>query len=427
MMYQFRLDDRHVHRSLFHSLRVQIVYVLATSLAAPLLVFGIVRGTHVFAFNSTINAQTLAVMAALLTLFTLRQVGGFFGLVLSRWILPTYGTFAAILGGVVIFLRLPYSSVLLAINFVFAIIALYVLVVLMARGKRAICYVIPVGRATELEDHGKLDMITLEHQVLPGDENAIVVADLHADLGPDWERFLTEVALQGHPIYHVVQLREALTGKVQFDHLSENSFGALIPAIAYKKVKRLIDLAASLALLPLLIPMMMVIGLLVKLDSSGPAFFLQRRMGYCGQPFWMVKFRTMTVTEDGEDGEASHTVENDERITRLGRFLRRTRLDELPQVFNILRGEMSWIGPRPEAVSLSRDYASKVPNYRYRHLVRPGITGWAQVHQGHVITVEDIQDKLRYDFYYVKNISFWIDMIIALGTVRVMISGFGAR
>jgi lipopolysaccharide/colanic/teichoic acid biosynthesis glycosyltransferase len=150
-------------------------------------------------------------------------------------------------------------------------------------------------------------------------------------------------------------------------------------------------------------------------------------MGYRGRIFSMIKFRTMAVTEDGGDHRASITRENDQRITRVGRFLRRTRLDELPQVFNILTGEMSWIGPRPEAISLSNEYTKKIPNYRYRHLVRPGISGWAQVHQGHVTTLDGINEKLRYDFYYVKNISLWLDIVIALSTIRVIITGFGAK
>src|SRR5690606_16733904 len=121
------------------------------------------------------------------------------------------------------------------------------------------------------------------------------------------------------------------------------------------------------------------------------------------------------------------TVERDARITGPGRFLRRCRLDELPQILNILRGEMSWIGPRPEAVPLSRLYESGLPFYRYRHIVRPGITGWAQVNQGHVAAVDEVLDKLHYDFFYIKNFSIWLDMLITLRTIRVVLTGKGAR
>jgi lipopolysaccharide/colanic/teichoic acid biosynthesis glycosyltransferase len=126
--------------------------------------------------------------------------------------------------------------------------------------------------------------------------------------------------------------------------------------------------------------------------------------------------RSDAITRDGDD-----------RVTRLGRFLRRYRIDELPQAINIIRGEMSWIGPRPEAVALSRWYELELPFYRYRHIVRPGITGWAQVNQGHVAEVEDVLWKLHYDFYYIKNFGFWLDILIIARTIRTVLSGFGAR
>jgi lipopolysaccharide/colanic/teichoic acid biosynthesis glycosyltransferase len=133
---------------------------------------------------------------------------------------------------------------------------------------------------------------------------------------------------------------------------------------------------------------------------------------------------------DAAKADARHaamTKKDDERVTRLGRFLRRTRIDELPQLFNILRGEMSWIGPRPEAIALSEWYQGELPFYSYRHIVRPGITGWAQVNQGHVTNLEDIGTKLQYDFYYIKNFSYWIDLLIVFRTFIVLVSGYGAK
>ena len=165
----------------------------------------------------------------------------------------------------------------------------------------------------------------------------------------------------------------------------------------------------------------------IRLDSPGAVFFRQRRMGFRGKGFYVLKLRTMTEANDGNDRERSITLSDDLRITRVGRFLRKSRLDELPQIFNILRGEMSWIGPRPEAVSLSRWYETEIPFYQYRHIVRPGITGWAQVNQGHVASIDEVHDKLQYDFYYVKNLSYWLDIVIALRTLRVILSGFGAK
>ena len=121
------------------------------------------------------------------------------------------------------------------------------------------------------------------------------------------------------------------------------------------------------------------------------------------------------------------TKDGDDRITRVGAFLRRSRLDELPQIINILKGEMSWIGPRPEAAVLSTWYTGEIPFYRYRHVVKPGISGWAQVNQGHVAGVDEVHRKLQYDFYYIKYFSPWLDSLIVFSTIRTMLTGFGSR
>ncbi|MEO7247767.1 MAG: sugar transferase, partial [Novosphingobium sp.] len=172
----------------------------------------------------------------------------------------------------------------------------------------------------------------------------------------------------------------------------------------------------------------------IKIDSPGPVLFRQRRMGYRGREFTVFKFRTMREhrKEPRDDSkqsgiEAFITQENDRRITKLGRFLRRSRIDELPQVINILAGQMSWIGPRPEASQLSEWYQGEIPFYRYRHVVRPGISGWAQVNQGHVAEIDDIRTKLQYDFYYIRNFSLWLDVLIMVKTAKTMITGFGHK
>ncbi len=135
----------------------------------------------------------------------------------------------------------------------------------------------------------------------------------------------------------------------------------------------------------------------------------------------------MKVRDSDGSREDAMTNADDVRITRVGRFLRQSRLDELPQIFNILLGEMSFIGPRPEAEVLSSWYTGDIPFYRYRHVVKPGITGWAQVNQGHVATVEEINEKLQYDFFYIKYFSPWLDLLIVFRTLKVMLTGFGSR
>jgi lipopolysaccharide/colanic/teichoic acid biosynthesis glycosyltransferase len=327
----------------------------------------------------------------------------------------------------VLALRLTHSNVVLVLSFTFTLASFYALATLKLRRFQTTYYVVPGGRAELVERLEDLVLVRMAEPHLPALRNVAFIADLHHDHTAEWQRLLAEAAILGCPVYHYKQVWEATTGKVQIEHLSENSFGALIPVLGYRKIKRVIDVVASLALLPFLLVPGLIVALAIKLDSPGPVFFRQWRMGYRGQNFRVCKFRTMTDAGPDEDIDSCLTMHNDKRITRLGRFLRRTRIDEVPQIWNILCGEMSWIGPRPEELRLSQLYEQEIPFYRYRHIVRPGITGWAQVNQGHVTELRDIDHKLQLDFYYIKNISYWIDLLIFFRTLRVMFDGFGAK
>ena len=255
-----------------------------------------------------------------------------------------------------------------------------------------------------------------------------LVADFHADLPNEWERLLADCALRGTVVYQVKQLTEALTGRVRIDHLSENNFGSMVPLVAYLRLKMLADWLFAIVLV---VPVSLFLGiacLLIRLGSPGKPIFRQQRMGYRGVPFTVYKLRTMREAAVGGDARAqAMTADDDTRVTPIGRFLRRTRLDELPQIYNVLKLEMSWIGPRPEAVPLSLWYESELPFYRYRHVVRPGISGWAQINQGHVAKINEVREKLQNDFYYIKYFSPWLDAIIVIRTVVTMLTGFGAR
>jgi len=258
-----------------------------------------------------------------------------------------------------------------------------------------------------------------------------VVADLHHDHSDAWDTQITQFVLEGIPVYDVKQALEQLTGRVEVNALSENILGSLNPNDVFLRLKGSIDVLCALAAITILLPIMAVVAVTIKLDSPGPALFRQQRVGFRAKPFTVYKFRTMRVAPapaSSEDArQQAMTLENDPRITRLGAFLRRSRLDELPQLFNILKGEMSLIGPRPEAVALSQWYEKEIPFYHYRHIIKPGVTGWAQVNQGHVADVHEVREKLHLDFYYVKNFSFWLDVLIILRTIQTMITGSGAR
>lgn len=377
------------------------------------------------------NSVIGAALASFIGLAALRRINEFPGVRSYAFILPTLATsYGAVL--VLIFgLRLAYSRSVLVSSFVIAVVTVFTLVYVTERAIRLRFYVVPGGDVDTLEGVKEAEWVRMVEPLVPDDPRAMLVADFRYDHDDEWERLLANAAVSGRIVYHSKLLRESLSGKVTIEHLSENSFGSLLPNLAYRKFKRLADIVVCFSLLPVLLLPMLVIGILIKLDSPGPVIFRQKRVGYRSATFEMFKFRSMRPREILSDENAARedamTQNDDNRITRIGRFLRKCRLDELPQILNVLRGEMSWIGPRPEAVPLSKWYESEIPFYSYRHIIRPGISGWAQVQQGHVTDLDAVNQKLAYDFYYVKYFSAWLDMVIAFRTIPTMIGGLGAR
>lgn len=350
------------------------------------------------------------------------------------YVLPVnLAVFSAVLA-LVALLRIPYSGSYFSVGAVFAVAASFLAAVYERRIAK-LHLVVPGGRSKEIvldsQYRAAPPIAAIEQMIETGWREWAIVADLHHPHSERTERMFAKAALAGIPVHHFRAVAETQTGQVRITHLSENDLGSLIPNAPYLTVKRAIDIASALLLIPLCLPLFAVLAILIRLDSPGRAFFVQERMGYRGRTFRIIKFRTMRESRvapgTAEDRDHARTRSDDDRITRLGRLLRKSRLDELPQIFNVLRGDMSIIGPRPEACALSAWYDAELPFYPYRHIVRPGITGWAQVNQGHVTEVSDVLDKLRFDFYYIKNISLWLDLLIALKTIRVMGQGLGAR
>jgi lipopolysaccharide/colanic/teichoic acid biosynthesis glycosyltransferase len=361
--------------------------------------------------------------------YSFRRLSRYPGVRASYHILPIFSASYGSVLAIFFFARLDYSRLQFLISFAICIVWFYIVHAKLQRQQRLRIAVVPFGEVdmlSEIEGVSWVKLHRIEDAMVASDA---IVADLRADIPAEWQRFLADRALEGTLVMHVKQMQESLTGRVAIEHLSENNFGSLIPGIVYGRIKRVWDFAVTVLLLPVLVPILLLIALAVRVDSKGPVLFRQQRMGYRGRTFTMYKFRSMTVPgEKPVDARLSAmTHDDDDRVTRVGRFLRRYRLDELPQAVNILKGEMSWIGPRPEAVPLSLWYEEELPFYRYRHIVRPGISGWAQVRQGHVVEVDDVLWKLHYDFYYIKNFSFWLDVLIVAGTVKTVANGFGMR
>jgi len=324
--------------------------------------------------------------------------------------------------------RFPYDRLGLAAGFVLHVAWLYLLYVYADRDIRRRIAVVPFGETGGLRHIDTIDWLTLSRPRLHDTRGCnAIVADFAADLPDEWEAFLADAALDGRIVYQVKQLSESLTGRVELEHLSENSFGSLLPARGYFHLKGLIDFLFALILLPIALPVMALIAIAIRAETPGPVLFRQKRVGHAGKRITVYKFRTMRPVDVEDERRAAMTTDDDERITRVGKWLRRLRIDELPQIFNILQWQMSWIGPRPEAEVLSVWYTSEIPFYRYRHVVKPGISGWAQVNQGHVAEVDEVHRKLQYDFYYIKYFSPWLDLLILLRTVKTMLTGFGSR
>jgi lipopolysaccharide/colanic/teichoic acid biosynthesis glycosyltransferase len=250
-----------------------------------------------------------------------------------------------------------------------------------------------------------------------------VVADLGAGLSDAELSELARAAIAGVPVLDRRYILESLTGRTPLGGLTPNEFGALLPSRQYLLFRRIVEMTVTLMLLPVLLPVLLFIAAIIRADSTGPIFFTQARVGWRGRVFRMVKFRTMRHGMTGP----SFTTTSDLRITRIGAVLRRYRLDELPQLWNILCGHMSWIGPRPEALALGKAYARDIPHFELRGIVRPGITGWAQINQGYAHTPEEMRAKLEYDLYYLKHCSLWLDLVIILRTITVVLGGAGAR
>jgi lipopolysaccharide/colanic/teichoic acid biosynthesis glycosyltransferase len=191
-----------------------------------------------------------------------------------------------------------------------------------------------------------------------------------------------------------------------------------------KRLKRLGDLLVSGLLLVLTAPLLLLAALLIKLEDHGPVFYGQVRSGLHGRPFQVWKLRSMCV--NAEASGAQWSGRGDPRITRIGRLLRVTRLDELPQLWAVLRGQMSLIGPRPERPEIELELEQQIPHYRLRHLIRPGLSGWAQVNYPYGASLEDSVNKLSYDLYYLRNFSFWLDLLILVKTMRLVFNARGA-
>lgn len=241
---------------------------------------------------------------------------------------------------------------------------------------------------------------------------------------------LLRIKTTGVHVNDISSFLERETGRVDLDSVNPSwlifsdgfSSGRRLSGIA----KRLFDIVVSAILLALTLPVILLFALFVKLESKGPAFYRQKRVGRYGENFDLIKLRSMRADAEA-DGKAIWAAKNDDRVTRIGKFIRKVRIDELPQTWCVLKGDMSFVGPRPERPEFVADLETQLPYFAERHMVKPGITGWAQVNFPYGASIDDSRQKLEYDLYYAKNYTPFLDLLILLQTIRVVIWPEGAR
>lgn len=290
---------------------------------------------------------------------------------------------------------------------------------------------LPMGGSHHFIDHARIldtqESLSVLATRLRIDEIVLAVRDRRSGGIPVAD--LLECRLQGIRIMELSSFFERENGHLQLDSMNASW---MILAEGFHQgmlrdtAKRLFDLVISAAILVFSLPVIALAALLIKLESPGPVLYRQERIGQGGRPFTILKFRSMRADAE-HDGKPRWASQNDSRVTLVGRLIRRTRIDELPQIFNVFFGDMSFVGPRPERPYFVQDLTQQIPYYGVRHTVKPGITGWAQVRYAYGSSVDDAMHKLQYDLYYVKNHSLFLDLMILFQTSQVVLWGKGVR
>ncbi|WP_303852214.1 exopolysaccharide biosynthesis polyprenyl glycosylphosphotransferase [Seleniivibrio woodruffii] len=255
------------------------------------------------------------------------------------------------------------------------------------------------------------------------DNNIVLISKL-SHYNEDDQKIILELKIYGYLIHTYANFSEIYLNRIPVENINDEwlilskGFDNIFQS-NYTRIKRVSDIVLAVIGLVLSSPLTIMAALAIKLDSKGPIIFSQIRSGKNGKPFTIYKLRTMR--QDAEKDGAKWAAKDDNRITPVGDFLRKTRVDEIPQMYNVLRGDMSFIGPRPERPEFDEELAKEIPYYMLRYLIKPGLTGWAQVNYGYGASVEDAKMKLKYDLYYIKNYSFYLDMVIVLRTILIVL------
>ena len=413
------------------SVRTIVGWLIVSVVPAVLLFWGYIIADNIQLTQvHSVIASSSAVVLSIIGLERLTQFPGQKSMIT---VLPTLLSVGLIVGLILLIFRLPYSVYYLSTSAIIGVLFCFISQIYLRAVTQVTIAYVPIGRCQSLLDITDVRWVRLPPCFEPASHPRLpfhaVVADLaDSSLTAQWEQLLAETALQGTPVYNVLQVRESLTGRLPIKHLYENNLGSLLPSQSYLLLKRLLDMLVILITAFIVIPIALLIASIIKWQNRynrESIFFTQQRIGQGGKLFTMYKFRSMVAS--AEANGAQMATSDDMRVTKFGSFIRQTRLDELPQFVNVLKGDMSLIGPRPEQLDFVKRFNETIPFYRYRHIVKPGISGWAQVMQGYASDEDETKVKLEHDFFYIKNFSLTLDLLIVIKTIQTMVTGFGAR
>ena len=413
------------------SVRTIVGWLIVSVVPAVLLFWGYIIADNIQLTQvHSVIASSSAVVLSIIGLERLTQFPGQKSMIT---VLPTLLSVGLIVGLILLIFRLPYSVYYLSTSAIIGVLFCFMSQIYLRAVTQVTIAYVPIGRCQSLLDITDVRWVRLPPCFEPASHPRLpfhaVVADLaDSSLTAQWEQLLAETALQGTPVYNVLQVRESLTGRLPIKHLYENNLGSLLPSQSYLLLKRLLDTLVILITAFIVIPIALLIASIIKWQNRynrESIFFTQQRIGQGGKLFTMYKFRSMVAS--AEANGAQMATSDDMRVTKFGSFIRQTRLDELPQFVNVLKGDMSLIGPRPEQLDFVKRFNETIPFYRYRHIVKPGISGWAQVMQGYASDEDETKVKLEHDFFYIKNFSLTLDLLIVIKTIQTMVTGFGAR
>ena len=379
---------------------------------------------------SNIPGTTKASLVLLVLIFLGVQISSFFLInnfdqnLRERSIFVFLLILSAALAAILIF-RVPYSSVFLFWGILLLFILWNITLSVLQRFNRPIIG-LPKNTIPDFKDYIDPEFIRIISPDMPKRVKIDLIVLKEQELAsPEWAGFLMKCFMRSITVEEHNNLMEKLSGRIELTNFSFRNSLQLVRENKYLLIKRVIDVVLSAWLLLILSPLMLFFGFLVSIESAGSPIFSQRRVGIGGRPFVIYKFRSMRKGKD--DPKAKFAVRHDRRVTPLGKFLRRSRIDELPQLWNVFIGDMSLIGPRPEQVDLINSIQEEIPLFSLRHALRPGITGWAQVCQGYADNISSTRTKLSYDLWYVSNVSLLLDFSIGIKTIKVIITGFGSR